>query len=271
MIVARLRFLLFLVPCCFCLAPRAQNTPVDGRRENIQPAISEIQLQDMGAESVAATAFLSHSLVSVRLSNRFFIKELMEEQVDGVLRVEENAVIFRASHLGWAHYGEVAVAAGYARSFGRHVAVGVRFHYLMEHAQEYRSTHSFTFDVSLYAKIARNLGLGFSVYNPARLKYGVVGRTPLPTRFRLDIAYRIGKHALLFGRVKKELKTPFEIDIGAAYQVKCLFLEAGFTFPRPEFGLRVGVTYRGFFFHLEEKYLLYAGFWQSIGIRYLFK
>ena len=224
----------------------------------------------LGPDNLAANSFLERSFLSASLENRFCLKELMSEELDAVFRYRENAFSVGVAGMGYRHYGEITVSAGYARSFGRHVAVGLRAYYLMTHATECAPIHSFTFDVSLYARAGPNCGIGFAVYNPARLKYGVVGKVPLPVRLHWNFDYRIGNAVLLLAMADWELKTRFAFSAGVKYKVKCLLFTAVARLPDPSGDVRIDLLYKRFLFGVSCRYLYPLGFIPRAEVAILF-
>ena len=214
----------------------------------------------LAADNMAANAFVGSSYLHTGFENRFCLKELMSEELDAVFRYHESAFSVGMVCTGYRHYGEITVSAGYARSFGKHVSVGLRSHYLVSYASECAAVHSFTFDVSLYARAGPNCGLGFAVYNPARLKYGVVGTVPLPVRFHLDFHYRIGNNVLILSMADWELKTRISFGAGVKYRVKCLLLTAVACLPDPSGELRMDLLYKRFLFGMSCRYMHPLGF-----------
>lgn len=227
---------------------------------NIKYSLKDNGLRLFNSDNLAACPFLGHSFLSVSFENRFCLKELMSEELDAVFRYRENAFSLGVTSTGYRHYGEVTVSAGYARSFGKHVAVGLRAHYLVSYASECAPTHSFTFDVSLYARVGKNCGIGFSVYNPARLKYGILGKVPLPVRLHLDFSYQIGQNVLLLAMADWELKTRIAFSAGVKYKVKCLILTAMARLPDPSGDVGIDLAYKRFLFGISCRYLHPLGF-----------
>lgn len=212
------------------------------------------------SDNMAANAFVTSSYLRVGFENRFCLKELMSEELDAVFRYGQNAFGFSTTHSGYRLYGDLSLAAGFSRTFGKHVAVGLRVYYLMTHAAECSPIHSFTFDVSLSARAGPNCGIGFAVYNPARLKCGVVGEAPLPVCLHWDLHYRIGNNVLLLAMADWELKSRFAFSAGVKYRVKCLLLTAVARLPDPSGDIRIDLLYKRFLFGVSCRYLYPLGF-----------
>lgn len=235
---------------------------------NISP--SNIYESDIIGSISAASAFLPFSEIRCTFSNRFLLKEFMTESVSARFRVGQNAFMLGCEHVGYSRFGELTCSAAYARSFGKHLAFALNFHYFLSHAAEYQNVHSISFDISCHTHIAHKFGLGFAVHNPARLKFGITGTLPLPTRFIFVFDYQIGKNLLIFTELEDGLKTSFQCAIGTIYKVKCLFLTLRIEFPTPEFEMKVQLSYRHLLVGINCQYLLPAGLAPQAAISYLF-
>ncbi len=211
-------------------------------------------------DDAAASVFLERSVLRASFENRYFIKELMNEELDAVFRFQQNAFLLSVNHLGCSRYGEMSLSAGYARGFGKHIAIGLRAYYLFSHAMEYPSVHSFTFDASIYAHIGKSFGLGFSVYNPARLRYGVTGTVCLPVRLHFDFDYLVGRNVLLFTKMDLELKTCVTATLGSRFRLRNLFLTCWASFPNAAGCIQVDLACRRFLLGVECTYSYPLGF-----------
>lgn len=194
-------------------------------------SLSDYYLFQQMDHNLSAAAFVSHSMIACVIQNSFLMKELTSATVEGALLYRQSLFSLRVSHVGYSMFGEMCVSSGYARLFGRRVAFAMQFHYLWQHASGYDCVHSLTFDVSLYAKLTRKIYCGFSVYNPARLKYGLLSEVPLPVRFDLDFNYELGKNIMLDASIQKELKSSWNVRLGAYYKIKCLLIQTHVQFP----------------------------------------
>lgn len=218
----------------------------------------------------AVSAYLAHSYVSLGFQNRYCIKEMMTESAACIFRHGQNALAIDVSHFGYAKYGELACSAGYARTFGKSIAIGLKCYYYCLHVADYQTIHSFTFDISMYADIHRKFGMGFSIYNPARLKYGVVGNVSLPIRFNASLDYKMGKNVMLFAQFDKEMKSKCNVGVGAMYKVKCLFLTVNVNFPEPSAGLCVDLWWHHLSVGARCDYILTVGLVSNISLKYSF-
>lgn len=247
--------LLFFV---FFRCPAQQDTLL--KKEKTPVSLSDFHYGDLVLENGAAGVFLTSHQLHISFENRFCIKSLMLEEVGAVFRYRQNAFAAEASHFGDHRYGKVSVAFGYARGFGKHLSVGLKFYYYLEHAQEMPALHSISFDLSLYAALGKNMGLGFAVLNPAGLRYGIVGKQKLPVRFNLFWDYRIGKNILLTAQLEKELQSRLMIFVGAKYRIRCLCLSLKIGCPKPRMSVSIMLAYRQFLLGVSGEYHLPLGF-----------
>ena len=239
---------------------QGQNDSLLSERNPSKYSITDVYLLTLSQDNGAAGCYLSHSALTAYFDNRFLVKEMMTKGLGAVFRKGQNGFLMDCQHFGYSRYGELSARVGYCCRFGQHIAFGLRFQYLMMHSSENQCVHSISFDLSAYATIGKNIGLGFAVMNPARLKVGITGKNVLPIRLQFDINYKIGKQILLFARVEKELKSAFCIEAGAAYHLKVLYITVAAGFPKPKFSVNMQIACGRWLLGVSSQYLLKAGF-----------
>jgi hypothetical protein len=164
--------------------------------------------------------------------------------------------------------GELNASFGYCREFSRKFAAGLQFHYLLDHAYQYDSRHSFTVEVSASVRTSHKLQIGVAVFNPIALKYGMVGRQVIPIAFKLDIGYKIGGKCLLRLQFAKEQPGGFscfgEVNMGIRNCI--LAVGAGNRNAR----LLLAISYKKFIFQFQSEYSFRFGYSPEMGGYYLF-
>lgn len=211
------------------------------------------QLEDNQA-NFSGTLFLSKSYLRCSANNRFLLKELMTKEIGAIAIYHQNAIQLTLEHFGFREFGELKIGVGYGRLFGKKLAIGMQFQYLFNHAGRYPSVHSITFDISASYKINNRFCMGFSIYNPARLKRGISGKENpyLPLIFRVDFYYEMNKKFFLYSNIEKELCTYFRICCGGSYSIgKNISLLGGFCLPNPE--LYGGIRLMWKYIHLDAR------------------
>lgn len=254
------KWITLLTLLLYALFLQGQTDSLLSEKNSSKYSITDIYLLTLSQDNGAAACYLSHSALMAYFDNRFLVKEMMTKGLGAVFRKGQNGFLMDCQHFGYSRYGELSARVGYSRRFGRHLAFGLRFQYLMMHSVESQCVHSISFDLSGYATIGKNIGLGFAVVNPARLKYGIMGKSVLPIRLQFNLNYKIGKQILLFAHVEKELKSAFCIEAGAAYHLKVLYLTVSAGFPHPKFSVNMRIACRRWLLGVSCQYLLKAGF-----------
>jgi len=158
-------------------------------------------------------------------SNHFLTKEISESIIDGAHVFDGNGLLWSIGHTGFKAYGTAEFRLGYGRRFGNKVVIALRGCYLWQHARHYESQHSFTIDISAAYQMSRKLLLAITMYNPIRMKYGVVGDEVIPMTFNILARYTAGKQVLLDVFVRKRLPIGFEMGGSVHYfPLRALYL-----------------------------------------------
>lgn len=228
-----------------------------------------------------ATNHCSHNLAfatwgnsyrtSIEFKNGFLIKELSTKTIQFSAVKKGNLAFAEISHTGGAKMGDLTTDVGYGKNFGQRFAFAMRFYYFFTHAQGYEARHSFTFDLSFAAKITSQWSLGVSVYNPAHLKFGVVGNEYIPLRFNFDIAYSLSEKVLLAMGIEKEIAGAFRINMGGCFALnKYLMLDFQCAIPEPAIQLAVQLMWRSLRIRFASEYQFSLGLSPLCGISYEF-
>lgn len=225
-------------------------------------SLSEYQLLKM--DMAAANTFHSGILFGMSCGNDYMLKELMHAHADGLLIYDRHAFMLQLSHNGYSRYGDLFAAFSYGVKFAGKFAAGLRFYYIYQHVAHYESRHSLCFDLSLYAKPTPKLSFGIEVYNPARLKYGITGKTLIPMRFTVMAVYKFSKKLLLSMKILKFLPGLFDLSLSCYYQaVNFVNALLSLSLHEADFGLMF--IYRRFLFTIDMKYNYSLGFAPEVG------
>jgi hypothetical protein len=161
----------------------------------------------------ATKALISQHFVELAVNNSYFLKELMDKALFAQVCYRENRFVLAAFHSGYSKYGELKLTAGYSKVWAHRFSLTTHFHYWLNHVEKRPSVHSFSFDLAFHAAINSKIGFGVEVDNPAHLKYGVVGRSPLPLLISAHLYYKIGTRTLLATRVEKMVNGRFNMSL----------------------------------------------------------
>jgi len=171
-------------------------------------------------KNFSSRAWITHSNVLLSSQNQFLLKELCTTTLSGGYNIKENIVALSVSHFGYSKYGALTISSGYARVFAKRISFGLQTHYLLHHAENFPQKHSFTFDLSLYGQITQKVRVGVSAYNPANLKYGVVGKEKIPMHYVLILDYKLNDKILLAIATSKRLPGFFDIVATICFREK---------------------------------------------------
>jgi len=185
-----------------------------------EPSVADYFLFYNRDKNFSIQAWIPHANVSLFSQNQFLLKELCTTTVSGSYNSKGNAVALIASHFGYSKYGIFTLSSGYTKLFAKRISFGLQLHYLLHHAENFPKKHSFTFDFSFYGKITQKAGIGISAYNPANLKYGVVGKERIPMLYTLMLDYKISDKVLLAVMASKELPGFFDVAISICFREK---------------------------------------------------
>ena len=143
--------------------------------------------------------------------NHFLTKEISDAVIEGCHIFQGNGVLWRVQHLGHSMYGTMELRLGYGRRFGKKVAISLQGCYLWRHVRSYPNLHSFTITLSGAYQMSKKTMLAISLYNPIRMKYGVVGDEVIPMSFNLTARYKATRQVMLELFIHKQLPTGFEL------------------------------------------------------------
>ena len=190
---------------------------LDALSGSAQVALQDILYTNAMQGFPAARCMLATSYAHAGFRNDYALKELMFGKVEFDFIHQQDALLANASHYGYSGFGELKVGIGYGRRFGGKVCVALQAVYLMNHAEHYPTRHSFTVDFSAFCQISRTISLAVSLYNPIRMKYGVIGNEIIPMVFALQANYQPNEKLLFALYGVKTLPGTLDAGLGMYY------------------------------------------------------
>lgn len=159
------------------------------------------------------SALLLNDVYMLRCSygNHFLTKEISNVSLEGLFIHSSNGLLVNIGHSGFHAFGTLSVGAGYGRRFGQSVSVVLRGWYLWQHVRHYDATHSFTIELSGSCRITSRNFISVSLYNPIKMRYGIVGGETIPMSFRFCFWHVAGKQLQLGCMANKALPGGLEI------------------------------------------------------------
>lgn len=189
----------------------------------IFPATSQSQQENFycylaSHQYPAARAMIERPVIDIGFRDDFCTKEIMTKHIGFSYFRNSDILLADLSHCGYSKYGEMKIGLGYGRCFGSKISIALRAIYLLNHAEHYESTHSFTIDFSAYYKINGKVSLGIDLFNPIRMRYGITGNDIIPMSFALQATYHPSNKLLGYLYCTKHLPGELDIGLGLYYQ-----------------------------------------------------
>ncbi len=225
----------------------------------------------------AMMAYSAKIGIGLHYENRFLLKETSTSCLGVMIPFDKNGVFgIHILHFGYVNYGELNAGLSYAKSFGNVFAFGLKFDYLLNYFGEetYGKCSGFTFDIGMYGQITKSFGIGFHVFNPARLKMCTYNDTKeyIPTIFRLGLIYTIAKKCMLTVEAEKDLETNPLYRLGFEYGLnEHFYLRTGISFPDVEYALGVGWKMKSLSVDFSSNYHSVLGYSPQLSLIYNIK
>lgn len=235
-----------------------------GSKGLAQEMLVRTHYAELYGERPALSCF-APSCAAVRFRNDFGMKELMCAEAEVIMAVRENRILMSVRHYGYGDYGDLQSDVGFGRNFGNRFAMTARLFYLMAHARGYPSRHSLSAEFAFACNVSPRLSFDVAVFNPFRLRYGIVGPTVIPIRFIAGCTYIPQRKLLLSFRMAKAFPGAWEVGcLFATQPLPPLFFALDCT--NSQLGFRVGWSYRQFLFSVQAAWCYRIAVSPQIGI-----
>lgn len=173
------------------------------------------------------------------------------------------------NYFGYSAYNEMRTGIAYGRSFGKKVAVGLKFDYLRIGISGQKAKNTVAFGVGLQYQPIKVLRLGASVYNPVALVVDAQYKEKTTTQFNVGASYLPIKKLSLHIEVEKDLSNPMRFRAGIEYKpLKYLFLRTGVATSPTLFTFGVGTAFKNFGIDASATWHLRLGISPQISVYY---
>jgi hypothetical protein len=198
----------------------------------------------------AGLGMLSGVHAGVSHEQRFMMAETGVSSLAGVFPLLGNGVGLSLSNLGFANYGENRFGLAVGRKLSPLLAVGVGVDgHLMRFPEDYKNLFAVNGNAGVWARPAKNLTLGFHVFNLTFSQWNNREKTSLPVVFSLGAGYSPAAPVLLLAEISKNVCEPARIKAGTEFLAgKALYLRAGIITRPFEVHFGVGCGYGHFRF-----------------------
>lgn len=212
-----------IISICFPILIQSQNsrfTPL---------FVEQIHLLEHAVTNPGVVPFLKSSFIQIQFQNQYFLKELTYKGVNGCFKWKENYFPIGMSHFGYSQFGILDVRIGYSRLWGGKIASSLNFIYLFNHIADNPNRNGVTLEVSCWGKINSKWGVGFKIFNPAKLNYLESKGSLIPIQFWVMGSYKINESLLLFGHFVKYAPGKSNFQLSFLMQKKATTIEAQFS------------------------------------------
>jgi hypothetical protein len=256
------------------LRAQKDNCPLGARSAALGNA--SVTLNDFWSvhNNQAGMAFYNEMAVGVYGENRFLMKELTQGAIAFILPVKKAGVFgLNYNFFGYSQYNESKVGLAYAMAFSNKISGGVQLDYIRSYiAENYGSTNIFTFELSLQAKIIKNLVFGVHVFNPIHVKMSKYSDERVPVIFRAGLSYSFSDKALIAIETEKDINQKAQFRMGVEYHlVKPVYLRIGIGTSPFTNSFGVGLEFGNFKADISASRHQVLGFSPQISMVYSFK
>ncbi len=214
---------LSIISICFPILLQSQNSHFSTL------SVEQIHLLEAAVTNPGVVPFLKTSSIQIQFQNQYLLKELTYKGVNGCFKWKENYFPIGISHFGYSQFGILDFRLGYSRLWGGKIACNLNFIYLFNHIAENPNRNGITFEVSGWGKINSKWGMGFKIFNPAKLNYLESEESLIPIQFWVMGSYKINESLLLFGHFVKYAPGNSNFQLSFLMQKKETTIEAQFS------------------------------------------
>jgi hypothetical protein len=184
---------------------------------------------EIAATNPSVFSFLKQSSIQAQFQNQYLLKELTFKGLNGCIKWKENYFPIKISHFGYSQFGILDFRLGYSRNFNSKIGFNINFIYLFNHISDNPNRNGITFEVSGWGKINSKMGVGFKIFNPARLNYIESIGSLIPIQFWVIGSYKINESLLLFGHFVKYAPGNSNFQLSFLMKKKETTIEAQFS------------------------------------------
>ena len=225
---AIIAFYIFL-PCLISSA--SDNYPAGSRAAALGGA--GVMSSDLwsGYHNQAGLGFYSHLSAGAHHENMFLVPEFGLSSLALCIPTGTGTFSINYSYFGYSAYNESKAGLGFGKALNEIISAGIQFDYLHTYIADETGNHrAFALEAGILAKPARNLTIGFHVFNPTHSKY--IKRPDnehIPMIFTLGAGYSYREFLFVCFETEKNLERgPVLYKGGIEYRIiPSLYARAG--------------------------------------------
>lgn len=245
-----------------------------GAKQQAMGKTSTTQINVFSAfNNIANTAFLKHTQLGLYAENRFLQSNINAFNLTFTYKNDKLGAFSLTSYFyGYSLYNETEIGIGYAKNFGSKISAGLKFNYHRLAIAENGSKSLVSFNLGVLYKPINKFHIGFTVYNPIKMKLEKVYKETLSTEFKLGLAYLPSKKFEIILEAQKDLINPFQIRLGFNYDVhKYLSLRIGGATQPTLFTFGLGTHVKNLDIDFSSVWDINLGYSPQLSLQYTFK
>ncbi len=223
----------------------------------------------------AVNAYTRKISVGAYFENRYLLKELSYRGLGLIIPVaEKDAFGLSVQQFGYSQYLESKVGLSYSKKFSESFAAGLQFDYLNTSIGEgLGSKNLFTFEFGLYSKFSKKLSVGFTAFNPARVKLNSYNdyNEYVSIVFKLGAKYDFSDNLSLITEVEKDILNSPILRIGLDYKLSEMFyVRGGLSTGVVSYSFGMGMKVKDFKFDIATSVHQVLGASPQVSLQYTF-
>jgi hypothetical protein len=193
-----------------------------------------------------ALGLLNHFGAGLLHEQRFLVKETAVSSLVGTFPLLGNGVGLSLSNAGFSGYGENRFGIAIGRKLAAGFALGISVSgHLLRFPEAYTNLLALTGDLGLCVRPAKDLSLGFHVFNLTFSTWNNEAHTALPVVFSLGAAYVVAASVQLFAEITKDVYEPARAKFGTEISIlQRLLLRVGLISQPFEIHFGLGYAYK---------------------------
>jgi hypothetical protein len=207
----------------------------------------------------------------VHYENHFLVTENSIKAFSACLPVSGGNMGFSFALFGYDKFYECRAGLAFGKSFGKIVSGGIQINYLMIHqAFDYGNMYAVIPEGGLLTMPARNLYIGFHIFNPAGQRFLQYQNQQIPVRLKTGIGYHITDNVFFAFEAEKATGEKFNIKAGSEYMiVKKIVLRMGAsTSDISKYALGIGYQFKTLYIDFAISHHQWLGFTPYLSLVY---
>lgn len=218
----------------------------------------------------AVLPLLEKPVIATSYANRF---SLSDARVMAALPFDFGTLGMNVSRYGSSLYSEIKAGASYSRLFGDNFSASLQADMLsVRPSPDEESIYAFTAEIGLWARLIKDLTIGFHLYNFINAKYETLYYDEaIPVNMKLGIAYSIFENFLITTELENSSIYGTSVRGGMEYFIvdQVVFRVGGASNPALA-SIGLGVILGGFHLDMSAQAVRYIGRTGAVSLSYAF-